>query len=85
MSELFKFLKKTNPNLNITFDKKTNTDKVNNSEEDIKREKEKCVNLKTLKEKIRQDLQKKGCNGHFIGKVMRSSEEELRKNFPQFF
>jgi len=36
MAELFKFLKKTNQNLDITFDKKTNTVKVNNSEEDIK-------------------------------------------------
>ena len=33
MAELFKFLKKTNPNLNITFDPNTNTVKVNNSEE----------------------------------------------------
>ena len=36
MAELFKFLKKTNPNLDITFDPSTNTVKVNNSEEDIK-------------------------------------------------
>ena len=81
---MFQLLKKTNPNLDITFDPKTNTVKVHNSEEDIKRKK-KSVNSKTLKEKIPQDLQKRGCNGYYIGKVMRYGEEKLRKDFPQFF
>ena len=36
MADLFNLLKKTNPNLDITFDPKTNTVKVNNSEKRIK-------------------------------------------------
>ena len=39
MSDMFQLLKKTNPNLDITFDPKTNTVKVHNSEEDIRRKK----------------------------------------------
>ena len=36
MADLFNLLKKTNPNLDISFDPKTNTVKVNNSEKRIK-------------------------------------------------
>ena len=88
MTDLFKLLKKTNPNLDITFDPKTNTVKVNNSEKRIK-ELQKIKELERVTKeverqknlKIRRELQEK--------ELKRQKELEARRrkeleNFRKF-
>ena len=86
MSDLFNFLKKTNPHLNITLDPNTNTVKVHNSEEDIKKqkniEKKKEKNSDNFKNKFGKKLKDLGCNNNYIGMILRWDEEKIKKNFP---
>ena len=66
MAELFELLKKTNPNLDITFDKKTNTVKVNNSEEDIEKNKKTEPNKPQITPVIRTQYRRIG-SGRWSG------------------
>ena len=88
MTDLFKLLKKTNPNLDITFDPKTNTVKVNNSEKRIK-ELQRLKELKrVIKEverqknlKIRRELQEKELE---ILKELEAQRQKELENFTKF-
>jgi hypothetical protein len=93
MADLFKLLKKTNPNLNITLDPNTNTVKVHNSEEDIKKEKnsekkkeknsekKKEKNSDNFKNKLGKKLKEIGCNNNYIRMILRWDEEKIKKEF----
>ena len=85
MADLFKLLKKSNPNLDITFDPKTNTVKVNNSEKRIK-ELQKIKELERVTKeverqknlKIRRELQEKNL------KRQKEIEEQRVKELENF-
>ena len=91
MSNLLQFLKKTNPHLNITLDPSTNTVKVHNSEEDIKKHKiiEKSVPKpkkimkfsSEKKQKLAKILNEMGCNDQYINMVCQWNDQKLSKTF----
>ena len=86
MAELFKFLKKTNPNLDITFDPNTNTVKVHNSEERIK-ELQRIKELERQKEvEIRRKLERqriKNIERHKNQKKITQKSIKTEPNKPQ--